>query len=295
VDLVAKLLIPALVIFMMTVVGMELTVADFKRALRHPLVVAVVVAGQVLLLPVVAAALVWLLSADPTLAAGLILVSTCPVAAISNYYALLARGNIGLAVTLTAVSSVAAAATTPLVASAAFALLLQQGIEVTLPVTATARQLVAALVLPIVIGMAVRHLAPDWTARHRTLLQRFSLVALSALILVVLVDQAATIRAGLGPLVLAAALFTVAALAMGYVLSALIAERQADRSCIAISTATRNLSIAILIAANVLGRLDYVAFAAVFFLTQLALLLPLLYRLRARKMEPETGAVDPGT
>ena len=279
---VADVAIPLIVIFMMTVVGLDLTPADFRRVLASHWIVPACLAAQIVVLPLAAALIVKVLDADSALTMGLVLVAASPIAAMSNYYAFLARANVPLAVTLTGFSSLLAPVITPFVASTAIAWLLTSRVAIHLPVGQTMRQLLIGLVVPVAVGMMIRHFAPHWTARRKLLLTRLSLVAVAALIIYVLADQIVTITQGFWHLVLAAAFFSGIAVGSGYVIGWALGCNFPDRTCIAIGFNTRNLGAAIMIASTVLGRLDFVGFAAVFFVAQLAVLGPILLWSRQR-------------
>src|SRR5690349_2385971 len=100
----------------MTGVGLELTIADLRRVLHYPMQIGIALVGQIALLPLLVALLVMLLHPQPVIAAGLLLTAAAPQAISSNYYCLMARADVALSVTLTAVSSGLAIVTTPLVA-----------------------------------------------------------------------------------------------------------------------------------------------------------------------------------
>ena len=287
---ISTVAIPALVIFTMTVVGLELTVADFRRVLAFPLLALAALASQIVVLPLIAGLLIKALDPDPGVAGGLILVAVCPIAAISNYYALLARANVALAVTLTAVSSVLALATTPLLAALGFELLLGPTSAIHFPVAKGILQIAIGLVLPIALGMSIRRFAPEWTRRRHVTLVRASLVALAVLVIYVLVDQAGVIARGLTQLVYMALLFTAASLGVGYGLGYLLRQQLAERASVTIGFGIRNIGAALMIGATVLGRLDLVAFGAVFFLSQLAFILPFLAWWRAQSRVVSTGS-----
>jgi BASS family bile acid:Na+ symporter len=159
--------VPLLIVFAMAVVGLELTPVDLFRVLHYPKQVAVALACQVLILPLIAAALIVLLRPAPAVAGGLILTAAAPQAATSNYYCLLARADIALSVTLTAASSVLAVASTPLVAGLAFDWLLEQQTGVRLPVGKVMQQVVTGLLLPVCAGMLVRRYAAGFVERNR--------------------------------------------------------------------------------------------------------------------------------
>jgi bile acid:Na+ symporter, BASS family len=106
--------VPVLVFFAMVVVGMELTTDDFRRVARQPRKVVAAIAGQIVLLPVLGWSLVHFLNLQPAITRGVLLVAACPSGAMANVYTYLARANLALSVTLTAVSSLAAVLTMPL-------------------------------------------------------------------------------------------------------------------------------------------------------------------------------------
>ena len=272
--------IPLLIIFAMTVVGLELTLADLGRVLHYPVHVAVALLGQVLVLPLIAAALILLLRPEPAVAGGLILAAAAPQAISSNYYCLLARADIALSVTLTAVSSALAVASTPLIATLAFGLLLEHEAGFVLPTAKVMQQVVTGLLLPVSAGMLVRRYAPAFVERNRVRFQRLSLAAIAIMLVVLLVDQAGTIQRNLASIVLAAVLFTAGAAALGLGLAKAFSWSREDTVTMIAAFPSRSLSIATLIAVNVLGRLEFLSFAVVFFLVQSLLLVPAMILFR---------------
>lgn len=269
-----EIALPLLIILAMTIVGLELTPADLGRVLHVPAQVAVSLLGQVLVLPLFAAALIVLLRPDPAVAGGLILAAAAPQAMSSNYFTLLARANIALSVTLTAISSMLALAATPLIAKLGFSLLLDHQAGMVLPVNEVMQQVAIGLLLPVGAGMLVRHFAPAFVERNHVRMQRLSLAALAALLVIILADQAATIQRNLGSIIATAVLFTTGAAALGWSIARALNWTHADAITLLVAFPSRSLSIATLIAINVLGRTDFLAFAAPFFLVQALVLLP---------------------
>jgi bile acid:Na+ symporter, BASS family len=85
-DVLVRVVIPVVVVFCMTVVGLDLTLEDFRRVARHPRLVAVGVLGSVLGLPPLAVALGHVLALPPAVAEGMVLVAACPTAILSNLF-----------------------------------------------------------------------------------------------------------------------------------------------------------------------------------------------------------------
>lgn len=271
---IVALSLPLLIIFAMTIVGLELTPADLGRVLHYPVQVTAAVLGQVLALPLVAAALIVLLHPEPAVAGGLILAAAAPQAMSSNYFCLLGRANLALSVTLTAASSVLALVSTPIVAKFGFDLLLNQQGGFSLPVTQVMQQVFTGLLLPVGAGMMMRHVAPRFVQRNHVRLQRLTMATVVVLLAIILADQAATIQQNLESIVVSAVLFTVAAAAVGIGIARAFSWPRADTVTLLAAFPSRSLSLATLIAINVLERADFLAFAAPFFLVQSLLLVP---------------------
>lgn len=272
--------LPLLIIIAMTVVGLELTIADLRRVMHYPTHVAAALFGQVLALPIVAAALIVMLRPEPVIAGGLILAAAAPQAISSNYFCLLARADIALSVTLTAVSSVLAVVSTPLVATLGFKLLLEQDAGFALPADDVAQQVVTGLLLPVSAGMILRHYAPSFVARNRTRFQWLSVVAVMSMLAILLVDQAGNIWRTLLPTVSIAVAFMAGAAAIGFGMAKSFSWNREDTVTMVAAFPSRSLSIATLVAVNVLEQLDFLSFAVVFFLVQSLLLVPVMMLLR---------------
>ncbi len=272
--------LPLLIMIAMTVVGLELTIADLRRVMHYPTHVAAALFGQVLALPIVAAALIVMLRPEPVIAGGLILAAAAPQAISSNYFCLLARADIALSVTLTAVSSVLAVVSTPLVATLGFKLLLEQDAGFALPADDVAQQVVTGLLLPVTAGMILRHYAPSFVARNRTRFQWLSVVAVMSMLAILLVDQAGNIWRTLLPTVSIAVAFMAGAAVIGFGMAKSFSWNREDTVTMVAAFPSRSLSIATLVAVNVLEQLDFLSFAVVFFLVQSLLLVPVMMLLR---------------
>jgi BASS family bile acid:Na+ symporter len=156
----------------MVVVGLGLTRNDFRRVAQHPGVVVGAIAGQWLLLPAVAWILILTLPLPPTIAIGVALLASCPAGAISTYYSLIARADVALSMTLTAVSIAIATLKMPLVSSISFRLLLDESIRIEVPVVPMVIQLLLLLALPTALGMGLRERHRDTVLRHMNAARR---------------------------------------------------------------------------------------------------------------------------
>jgi bile acid:Na+ symporter, BASS family len=263
--------VPVLVFFAMVVVGMELTADDFRRLGRRPGVVVAATLGQLVLLPVIGWLLVRCLELQPAIARGVLLVAACPSGAMANVYTYLARANVALSVTLTAVSCLAAVLTTPL-ALAVLQAQLGESNGFPVPFAVLAGQLFLLLVLPVLTGMGIRRRWPDVTRRHGRTLLGFSVAALAALLGFIIVQEAEQFASALTDIAAAAALLTVLAFGTGWAMGRVCGAGATDRFTVGMVFVVRNVGIATAIAVTVLGRIEFAVFATAYFLAQVPIL-----------------------
>lgn len=100
--------------FVMFGVALELKMQHFKELIRAPKSYLVGLTSQFILLPAITYALIIVLDPLPGIALGMILVASCPGGNISNFFSSLAKANVALSVSLTAVSTLLATFMTPL-------------------------------------------------------------------------------------------------------------------------------------------------------------------------------------
>jgi BASS family bile acid:Na+ symporter len=279
--------VPALIFLAMAVVGLELTVADFRRVAGRPGTVVAAALGQVVLLPLFGWLLVRSLRLPPTVAQGALLVAACPSGGMANLYAYLARANVALSVTLTAISCLVAIVTTPL----ALASLQSTAAETTgfnVPIGMLAGQLSLLLVLPILTGMTIRRRWPDVSRRHGRILLGFSFAALVALLAFVIVQQAEQFASMLANLLSTAVLMTVLAFGAGWMTGWACGGGASDRFTIGMVFVVRNVGIATAIAVTILGKVEFAVFATAYFLAQTPLLLASALGFRRLRVNEET-------
>jgi BASS family bile acid:Na+ symporter len=277
--------VPALVILTMVVVGLGLTVGDFRRVVSKPGLVATATVGQVVCLPLIALVLVRSLGLTPSVEKGMLLVAACPAGSMTNLYGHLARANVALSVTLTAVSCLAALVTMPALMMG-FQAYLGETATFVVPIPTIIGQLSLTLILPILTGMAIRRGWPAFTERHRRGLFVLSLGALAALIGLVTAQEAGHFASELGEIAWAVTLLTGLAFAAGWA-TGWAGGNRADRFTVGLVFVVRNVGVATAVAVTVLGRLDFAVFAAAYFLSRARLLLAAAFlRRRMRSAAP---------
>ncbi|MBI4985852.1 MAG: bile acid:sodium symporter, partial [Rhodocyclales bacterium] len=162
---VVDVLLPLALAFIMFALGLTLTPADFARVFKRPTAMAAGLVGQVLLLPLLGFAVATAWGLPPDMAAGLMIVAACPGGASSGLVTHLARGDTALSISLTAVSSVAAVATLPLVVDLSLRHFTGSGVAGELPVGRLVRGVFFLTTVPVAAGMLLKHHRAALTAR----------------------------------------------------------------------------------------------------------------------------------
>src|ERR687894_1265041 len=149
-------LLPLALALVMFGLGLSLTVGDFARVGRQPKAVLIALALQLLVLPALCFGLVVLFDLPPLLAVGMLLLAASPGGTTANLFSHLFRGDVALNISLTAVNSLIAVVTLPVVVNLALShfdppgasgLGLQFGKTV---------QVFAIVLVPVALGMVVR-------------------------------------------------------------------------------------------------------------------------------------------
>ncbi|HET9142754.1 bile acid:sodium symporter family protein [Actinophytocola sp.] len=244
---VTTVFLPITVAVIMLGLGLSLTVADFARVARHPRAAAVALACQILLLPALCLGLVLLFDLEPVLAVGMMLLAASPGGTTANIFSHLARGDVALNITLTAINSVLAVVTLPIVVNLAVAGFL--GDSATLGLQAGKMlQVVAIVLVPVAIGMFVRHRFTAFAERMQRPVKIASIVVLVAVIAVAIFQERANILGFVEDVGLATLLLCVLSLAIGYTVPRLLRVSHPQSIAASFEIGIHNATLAITIA-----------------------------------------------
>jgi BASS family bile acid:Na+ symporter len=263
--------IPGLVAVSMAAVGLDLTVDDFRAVGRQPRAVGAALLVQLLALPPLAGAIARLVALPPPAAAALVIIAAAPMGAITNLYVSMAGAGVALSVTLTAAASVVGAAAMPFVAAAALDVLLGAHTGVRVPVGPTVLRLLAVAVVPVGAGMLVRRRRPALARRWGAPLRLASMVAVLFVAAWAAAREWGHVGPLAGPAMLAGALYTTAAGALGWLAGPLASRSRGDRFAIAAGLATRSLGLAAIVGVGVLDASTMLAVVVLVFAVHSAL------------------------
>lgn len=233
--------------------GLSLRLSDFGRVAKHPKAVIIALACQLILLPAICFGLVLLFRLPPVLAVGMMLLAASPGGTTANLYSHLFRGDVALNITLTAVNSIVALFTLPLITNLAIGFFLpgEAGLGIQF---SKALEVFAIVLIPVAIGMVIRRLAPKFADAMDRPVRILSMVILAIVIVGAIGANRELFFANLGALAGITALFCVLSLTIGFVVPRLfrVERRQAVASSFEIGI--HNATLAIVIAVTVLGN-----------------------------------------
>ena len=240
-----------ILIVLMFLLGTDLNRQAFANVARNPKGVLVGMVGQLVVLPVIAFAIAWALDLPAVYFMGLVLVACCPGGSSSNVFSMLAKGDVALSVTLTAVSSVVTLFTLPLIMGGVSAFVSQQaGVEVVLPVGKLIVQNLVLLFVPMLAGIALRHYKPAVAAKVNKVLGKCAFPALMVLAGVFFLQYRQEIFDNFSVLGIAAAVLILGAMLCSSLLSRIGSFTPGVRRTIVIEVGMQNAAQAIAIASS---------------------------------------------
>lgn len=188
-DILTQVILPLALFLIMFGMGLSLKPTDFKNVLFAPKAVWVGLLGQMLLLPLVAFAIGVALNLPPEIAVGLMIIALAPGGATSNMYSYLAKGDVSLSISLTAVTSLITPFTLPIVLAWSMAFFMTDATQISLPVIKTIVQLLVITVVPVALGMWVLSRWPAFSARLETIFKWFSVGFLMLIIVLIVLKN----------------------------------------------------------------------------------------------------------
>ncbi|MCT8161844.1 bile acid:sodium symporter [Pseudoruegeria sp. SHC-113] len=280
--------LPLSLAIIMFSLGFGLTFADFGRVLTMPKAVLIGMLGQMALVPLAAFLLLQVFEMPPAFAFGVMLLSFSPGGVTSNMLTKMGGGNVALSITLTAVVSLLAVLTMPLlVAWAAGAFLGEAGPEI--DVTSIAITMFAITAVPVLLGLLLRHVAPGLAERGEGLLSRVALVLFVLVVVGALAANWDLFVSNVGHLAPLLVVLNLVLLAAGLLLARLLGLTGADARCISVEMGVQNATVAITVAGLIAGQAGIGEFAipaAVYGIIMYLVTIPALYGLRA--LTPQT-------
>ncbi len=242
------IVLPILTLLMFDL-GLTLRPLDFVLIAKRPRAVFVGLFGQLVLLPLIAYAIASLFSLPPIFFIGVMLIACCPGGSSSNIFSKLAKGDVALSVSLTALSSVITLFTVPVIMQwVTVHVGASQGIK--LPVGNLLMQNVVTMLVPIILGIMCRMYFTDVAGKMDRVLSKIAFPALMLLAGIFFVQHYDTIVEHFSVLGMCVGLLLLTAVALSGVGSRCMRLNNKERRTIVIEVGMQNAAQAIAVASS---------------------------------------------
>ncbi|MDQ2698376.1 MAG: bile acid:sodium symporter family protein [Actinomycetota bacterium] len=271
--------------------GLSLTVGDFARVLKQPKAVIVALLCQLILLPAICFGLVLAFQLPPVLAVGMMMLAASPGGTTANLYSHLFRGDVALNISLTAVNSVIAVFTLPIITN--LAILYFDPFDDQLGLQwAKTLEVFAIVLLPVAAGMVVRRFWPGFAKAMDKPVRIASVVILIVVIVGAVAQNWTLLVENFGRLSLITILFCLISLTVGYLAPRLIKVGKRQSIASSFEIGIHNATLAIVIAQTVLGSVELSLPAAVYGVLMFFIAFGFGFLIRDRSRGADEAATD---
>lgn len=264
--------------------GLSLTVGDFKRIAKHPKAVIIALVCQLVLLPLVCFGLVLAFQLPPVLAVGMMLLAASPGGTTANLYSHLFRGDIALNISLTAINSIIAVFTLPLIVNLSIAFFEpgdgQVGIQL-----AKALEVFAIVLLPVALGMLIRWWKPEFAGRMDKPVRIASIIILVVVIAGAVVSNLQPLMENFFALAGVTILFCILSLTLGFLVPRLFRVSREQAIASSFEIGIHNATLAIVIAQTVLNNFEMSLPGAVYGVLMFFIAAAFGFIIRGRKVD----------
>ena len=240
-----------ILIVLMFLLGIDLEKKAFTNVAKQPKAVLLGLVGQIVLLPLIAFAVAWALNLPPIYFMGLVLVACCPGGSSSNVFSMLAKGDVALSVTLTALSSIITLFTLPVIMAFVTDFVSStNGMDIHLPIGKLLVQNIVLLFVPLLAGSLFRKIKPQAATKVARVLGKLAFPALMTLAAVFFLQYRREIADNFAVLGLSGAMLILLAMLCSGGLSRISGSTAAVRRTIIIEVGMQNAAQAIAIASS---------------------------------------------
>ena len=279
-NIVTDVILPLALAFIMFVLGLGLTGADFLRVIKQPRNFFVGAFSQIILLPIIAFILVKIWPIAPELAIGVMIIAAAPGGVTSNLLTSFAKGDVALSISLTAIISLLCVITIPFIVLTSVGLLSDSNITQDISLLSMSRNMFLIVTVPVILGMLLRRFVSGAALKFEPIARKISI----ALFVLVLLGAIAAERENVISYFAQAGLITLALnvvmMLVAYFVAQLLASGTKQKKCITIECGLQNGTLAIFVATSIFGGGIYVIPAATYSLIMFATSLIFVYLVR---------------
>lgn len=272
--IVIKAFLPLALAFIMFGMGLTLTVADFKRVISLPKATAIGLINQLILLPLFGLLVITIFPLSPALTVGLLLLAFCPGGTTSNIISYLAKADVALSVTLTAISSLITVITIPLFLGLSIKHFM--GEEQSVSVAKIVLPILAIAIVPVLIGMVIKARSASTAKAIEKILGPFSIGFFVFIVVVAVYNDRENFFEHLRQAAVPVLVLNIFMMAFGFFSARLFKINLRQSFTISLETGIQNGTLAITIATTILKNPEMSTPGAVYGLLMFFTVVPVI-------------------
>lgn len=243
-------------------IALDLKLNDFKEAFKTPKGLVLAIVGHHLIFPAMTFVLISLIQPIPSIALGMILVSSCPAGHLSNFLTHIAKGNAALSVSASAISTLLAIVLTPINFNFWGNLHpithdLMRSIEI--DALHMLRDIAILLGIPLFLGMFIASKYPNFASKAQKPMKRFSMLVFAFFIIAALTANFKNFINYIEFVVVVVAIHNGLALITGYSLASLLKLPEKDKRAVTFEMGIQNSGLGLILIFNMFSGLGGMA------------------------------------
>jgi BASS family bile acid:Na+ symporter len=247
--------------------GLGLTTTDFSRVIKNPKDFFVGFVSQLILLPIVALGLVFLLNLPTTIAVGLMIIAAAPGGVTSNILTKFANGDVALSVTLTAVTSLVCILSVPFVVINS-ANIIGVSISSDISITKVALKMALVVTVPVLFGMIIRKMFSNFILSKINLIDKLSGILFVIVFTAIYIEERNNILAYILQAGLAVLILNIVMMTLAFLIAKKFTSGISQQKCIAIEGGLQNGTVAVFVATLIFDDVAFIIPTAAYALIQ---------------------------
>ena len=269
-EIVTKIAPIALALIMLGL-GLGLKVEDFTRVLKNPKDFLVGMFCQLIILPIVAYLLIFILKTPLELALGVMIIAAAPGGVTSNVLTKFANGDVALSISLTAIISLISIISVPLIVFQSATLLGVTNLSQEITMTGIALKMALVVTVPVILGMIIRKFLDNFISSKVSIINKINAILFLIVFIAIWVEERENIINYLSQAGLIVLILNVVMMFIAYFLAKTFATGIEQRKCIALECGLQNGTLAVFVATQVFNDIIYMiptaAYALVMYFT----------------------------
>ena len=247
--------------------GLGLTTTDFSRVIKNPKDFFVGFFSQLILLPIVALGLVFLLNLPTTIAVCLMIIAAAPGGVTSNILTKFANGDVALSVTLTAVTSLVCILSVPFVVINS-ANIIGVSISSDISIAKVALKMALVVTVPVLFGMIIRKMFSNFILSKINLIDKLSGILFVIVFTAIYIEERNNILAYILQAGLAVLILNIVMMTLAFLIAKKFTSGISQQKCIAIEGGLQNGTVAVFVATLIFDDVAFIIPTAAYALIQ---------------------------